>query len=66
MKRQSNKPLTPRVMDDHKKVKDAYDEIMKSHTLAYAIARDSIYELISEKTGYSAKQVQRILNGYYD
>ena len=53
-------------MDDHKKVKEAYDEIMKSHKLAYAIARDSIYEQIAEKTGYSAKQVQRILNGYYD
>lgn len=66
MKRQSKKPLTLRVMDDHKKVKDAYDEIMRSHKLAYAIARDSIYEQIAEKTGYSPKQVQRILNGYYD
>ena len=66
MKRQCNKQLTPRVINGHQQVKEAYNEIMKSHKLAYAIARDSIYEQIAEKTGYSAKQVQRILNGYYD
>lgn len=55
-------PKRERTINDHKEVKQLYAELMKSHKLAYSFSRTAIYEELAEQTGYSTKQIQRILN----
>lgn len=50
------------VKRNHAMVKEMYRSLLKEHKLACAISRTAIYEELSERTGYSAKQIQRILN----
>lgn len=62
MKRQSKRPLSERVERNHQEVRELYAQLMNSHKLAYSFSRTSIYEELAEQTGYSTKQIQRILN----
>ena len=50
------------VKRNHAMVREMYRNLLKEHKLACAISRTAIYEELSERSGYSAKQVQRILN----
>lgn len=56
------RPISEKVIKDHNQVKAMYAELMRSHKLAYSFSRTAIYEELAEQTGYSTKQIQRILN----
>lgn len=50
-----------KVKKDHEEVKRLYAVLMKSHKLARSFSRTAIYEELAEQTGYSERQIQRIL-----
>jgi hypothetical protein len=56
------RPLSEKVIKDHNQVKQMYKDLMASHKLAYSFSRSAIYAELAEQTGYSEKQIQRILN----
>lgn len=64
MKKQKKIPKSERVRRDHDNVRRLYKELINSHRLGSSFSRGRIYEDLADKTGYSERQVQRILTEY--
>lgn len=59
-----SKKLSNKVKKDHDEVWKLYNELINSHKLGCSFSRTAIYEELAEQTGYSERQVQRILTEY--